>query len=90
LFLANSLKSRVVDNLLNVVYGEKDLEKNPPKIPKYAIDMHTKEGPKGQVGIQAFFDEGSKLDREAIVDLYKDRAEAIQSEKEKRVRQKMD
>lgn len=83
LFLAGSLKSRLVDNLLNVVYGEKELEKNNPKIPTEYIDMHTRDGAKGQVGIERFFDKGTKLDREAIVDPYKDRARAVLIEKEK-------
>ena len=84
LFLSGSLKSRIVDNLLTVVYGERDLEKKCPEIPKEYKDMHTKDGVKGQVGIENFFDESAKLDLEVIVDPYKAEAKEISLEKEKK------
>jgi replication-associated recombination protein RarA len=83
LFLANSLKSRLVDNLLTVVYGKKDLENNNPVIPEYAIDKHTRNGIKGEAGIEKFYNDGDKLDREAIVDPYKYKAREILLMKEK-------
>jgi replication-associated recombination protein RarA len=80
-FLSNSLKSRLVDNLLIVVYGERDFENWNPPIPDYALDKHTlsgkQQGKTGQEGIEYFFEEGTKLNREVIVDPYKEEAQAI-------------
>lgn len=83
LFLASSLKSRLVDNLLTVVYGEKDLENYNPPIPEYAFDKHTKAGPKGEAGIEKFCEEGTKLDMEVIADDYKEEAKQILLKREK-------
>lgn len=80
-FLSSSLKSRLVDNLLNVVYGERDFENWNPPIPEYALDKHTlkgtQKGKSGQKGIEYFFDVGAKLNREAIEDPYKETAKQI-------------
>jgi len=69
-FLANSLKCRVIDNLLTAVYGERDFENWNPSIPDYALDKHTikgkQKGMTGEKGIEYFFDEGTKLNREAL------------------------
>jgi replication-associated recombination protein RarA len=66
LFLARSPKSRIVDNLLNVVYNdEKRLE-----IPDYALDMHTYRGRKMGRGLEHFFAEGAKLANQALEDPY--------------------
>jgi len=70
LYLARAPKSRIVDNLLAVVYnGEKKLE-----IPDYALDMHTFRGKKMGRGLEHFFDEGSKLDKQAFEDPYEKQA----------------
>jgi replication-associated recombination protein RarA len=87
LFLSSSLKSRVIDNLLAVVYGERDLENWNPPIPDYAIDKHTLKGKRkgaiGEKGIEVFFEEGTKLYHEAIEDPYRDKAKDILIKKER-------
>jgi replication-associated recombination protein RarA len=79
LYLARSPKSRVVDNLLNVVYNdERKLE-----IPDYALDMHTYGGRKMGRGIEHFFAEGAMLAKQAMKDPYEKIAEEIMLDKEK-------
>lgn len=86
-FLSNSLKSRVIDNLLAVVYHEKDFENWNPPIPDYALDKHTLKGKQngltGERGIDEFTIEGTKLDHEAIEDPYKEHINTILKAKEK-------
>ena len=66
LHLARAPKSRIVDNLLNVVYNtEEKLE-----IPDYALDMHTHRGRKMGRGLEHFFAEGAKLANQALEDPY--------------------
>ena len=70
LFLARSPKSRIVDNLLNVVQNaEERLE-----MPDYAIDKHTYRGRKMGRGWDHFFDEGAKLANQALEDPFEKRA----------------
>jgi replication-associated recombination protein RarA len=79
LYLARSPKSRIVDNLLNVVYNdERKLE-----IPDYALDMHTYRGRRMGRGIEHFFAEGAKLANQAMEDPYEHRAFEILKKKEK-------
>ena len=77
-FLSSSLKSRIVDNLLNVVYEERDHENWNPPIPEYALDKHTlkwkQTGKSKQEGIEHFFEVGAKLNRPAIGDPYTEEA----------------
>ena len=78
LYLARSPKSRIVDNLLAVVYNdEKKLE-----IPDYAFDMHTYRGRKMGRGLDHFFAEGAKLEKQAFEDPYEKKAfEALKKKK---------
>ena len=78
LYLARSPKSRVVDNLLAVVYNdETHLE-----IPDYALDMHTYSGKKMGRGLEHFFAEGAKLENITIEDPYEKKAfEALKKKK---------
>lgn len=77
LFLARSPKSRVVDDLLNVVYGEIQHEDKKLEIPDYALDKHTLRGKKMGRGFEHFFSEGAKLSNEAFEDPYIERAKEI-------------
>jgi replication-associated recombination protein RarA len=74
LFLARSRKSRIVDDLLNVVYGEIQLEDKKLPIPDYALDMHTLRGKKMGRGLEYFFSEGTKLNNEPFKNPYIEKA----------------
>jgi replication-associated recombination protein RarA len=78
LYLARSPKSRIVDNLLVVVYNdERKLE-----IPDYALDMHTYRGRKMGRGLEHFFAEGAKLENQTLEDPYEKKAfEALKKKK---------
>ena len=78
LYLARSPKSRIVDNLLSVVYNDETrLE-----IPDYALDKHTVRGKKMGRGLEHFFAEGAKLDNEEFEDPYEKQAvEALKKKK---------
>ena len=65
LLLASCTKSRMVDDLVNVVYTEIQHEDKRPEIPDYALDMHTARGRAKGRGIDYFFSEGSKLVNES-------------------------
>jgi replication-associated recombination protein RarA len=75
--LARSRKSRIVDDLLNVVYGEIQHEGRKPAIPDYAFDIHTREGRNMGRGFEHFFSEGAKLNNEAFKNPYTERAKEI-------------
>jgi replication-associated recombination protein RarA len=77
LFLARSRKSRIVDDLLNVVYGEIQHEDKKLPIPDYALDMHTPRGKKMGRGFECFFSEGNRLSNEAFENPYTERAKEI-------------
>lgn len=77
LFLARSLKSRIVDDLLNVVYGEIQVEDKKLPIPDYALDMHTLRGKKMGRGLEHFFSEGTKLSKEPYENPYTEKAKEI-------------
>lgn len=77
LFLARSHKSRIVDDLLNVVYGEIQHESKKLSIPDYALDMHTLRGKKMGRGLEYFFSEGNKLKKEPFENPYTERAKEI-------------
>ena len=79
LYLARSPKSRIVDNLLTVVYNaEERLE-----IPDYALDKHTYRGRKMGRGLEHFFAEGAKLEKQALEDPYEERAETLMKKQKK-------
>jgi replication-associated recombination protein RarA len=77
LFLARSRKSRIVDDLLNVVYGEIQHEDKKLAIPDYALDMHTLAGKKIGRGLEHFCSEGTKLSNEPLENPYKEKAKEI-------------
>ena len=78
LYLARSPKSRIVDNLLAVVYNDEErLE-----IPDYALDMHTYKGRKMGRGYEHFFAEGAKLGNQELEDPYE--MEAFEALKRKK------
>jgi replication-associated recombination protein RarA len=77
LFLARSPKSRIVDDLLNVVYGEIQHEDKKLPIPDYALDMHTLRGKKMGRGFDYFFSEGIKLSNEPFQNPYTEKAKEI-------------
>lgn len=67
--LCRSPKSRITDDLLNVVL----LEQRANPIPDYALDMHTARGKEKGRGWTHFFDEGSKVENEPFPNPYKER-----------------
>ena len=77
LFLARSPKSRIVDDLLNVVYGEIQHEDKKLPIPDYALDMHTSRGKRKGRSYDHFFSEGNKLGNEVFENLYTKEAKEI-------------
>ena len=77
LFLVRSSKSRIVDDLLNVVYGEIQHEDKKLPIPDYALDMHTLRGKKMGRGLEHFFSEGTKLNNEPFNNPYTEKAKEI-------------
>ncbi len=74
--LCFSQKSRVTDDLLNVVTAEREQGKYPP-IPEFALDMHTARGKAMGKGIDDFFSEGNKLENEAFNNPYTEKAKAL-------------
>ena len=79
LYLARSPKSRMVDNLLAVVYNDE----NKLEIPDYALDMHTYRGRKMGRGLDHFFAEGAKLEKQAFEDPYEEEAFEVLKKKKK-------
>lgn len=77
LFLARSPKSRIVDDLLNVVYGEIQHENKKLPIPDYALDVHTHRGRKLGRSYEHFFGEGCKLKNEPFENPYTAKAKEI-------------
>jgi replication-associated recombination protein RarA len=74
--LCFSQKSRVTDDLLNVVTAEREHGKYPP-IPEFALDMHTARGKALGKGIEDFFSEGNKLENEAFNNRYTEKAKEL-------------
>jgi len=85
LALCKSSKSRIANNLVILVYGERKSMKTKPPIPDYALDMHTVGGAKKgrrkgtKKGMEHFLKEGAKLRNETqkFEDKYKKKAEEI-------------
>lgn len=84
LFLVNAVvclcfsqKSRITDDLLNVVYTERDAETKLLPIPEFALDKHTARGKAFGKGIDDFFTEGNKLENEAFVNRYTERSKEL-------------
>jgi len=77
LFLTRSRKSRIVDDLLNVVYGQIQHEDKKLPIPNYALDRHTLRGKKMGRGLEHFFSEGTQLSNEPFNNPYIEKAKEI-------------
>ncbi len=75
--LCFSQKSRISDDLLNVVYTEREKEGKTLPIPEYALDKHTARGKALGKGIEDFFSEGNKLENEAFSNRYTERAKEL-------------
>lgn len=75
--LCFSQKSRITDDLLNVVYTEREMENKFLPIPEYALDKHTARGKAMGKGIEDFFGEGNKLENEAFNNTYTERAKEL-------------
>jgi replication-associated recombination protein RarA len=80
--LCRSQKSRITDDLQNVVYAERDQGKLPP-IPDFALDMHTARGKAMGKTVDDFFSEGNKLENEAYFNPYTERAKDLLKNKGK-------
>jgi replication-associated recombination protein RarA len=74
--LCRSPKTRITDDLQNVVYTER-VEGKRLEIPDFALDMHTKEGKAKGRGIEEFFSEGNKLANEAFPNPYTEMAKEL-------------
>jgi replication-associated recombination protein RarA len=75
--LARSSKSRIVDDLLNIVYGQIQHEDKKLPVPDYALDMHTSRGKRKGRSYDHFFSEGNKLGNEVFENLYTKEAKEI-------------
>lgn len=75
--LCFSQKSRITDDLLNVVYTEREKECKFLSIPDFALDKHTARGKALGKGIDDFFSEGNKLENEAFINRYTERAKEL-------------
>ncbi len=74
--LCRSQKSRITDDLLNIVFIERDAGKFLP-IPDFALDKHTARGKAMGKGIDDFFTEGNKLENEAFPNPYTEKAKEL-------------
>ncbi len=77
--LCRSQKSRITDDLLNIVYAERDHGKFLP-IPDFALDMHTARGKAMGKGIDDFFSEGNKLENEVLKNPYTEKAKELKNQ----------
>jgi replication-associated recombination protein RarA len=82
--LCFSQKSRITDDLLNVVYTERENQATLPPIPEFALDRHTARGKAMGKGIDDFFSEGNKLENEAFINPYTERAKELLKKYEKK------
>ena len=56
---------------------EREAEGNFPVIPEFALDKHTARGKALGKGIDDFFNEGNKLENEAFLNRYTERAKEL-------------
>jgi replication-associated recombination protein RarA len=75
--LCFSQKSRISDDLLNVVFTEREAEGKFLPIPEYALDKHTARGKALGKGFDDFFSEGNKLENEAFFNRYTERSKEL-------------
>jgi replication-associated recombination protein RarA len=80
--LCRSSKSRITDDLLTLVYRERDEGKKLP-IPDFALDKHTKRGASMGRGFDHFFSEGNKLENEAFTNPYTEKVKAMLTKDDK-------
>jgi replication-associated recombination protein RarA len=74
--LCRSQKSRITDDLMTVVYAERE-QGMFLSIPDFALDMHTRQGKKLGRGVEQFFSEGNKVENEAMPNPYTQRAKEL-------------
>jgi replication-associated recombination protein RarA len=82
--LSRSKKTRITDDLLNIVYTERDRDNKFLPIPEFALDMHTARGKAMGKGIDDFFTEGNKLENEAYPNPYTEKAKELLKNNDKR------
>ncbi len=75
--LCRSQKSRITDDLLNIVYTERERDGKFLPVPDFALDMHTARGEAMGKGIDDFFTEGNKLESEALPNPYTQKAKEL-------------
>jgi replication-associated recombination protein RarA len=85
--LCRSQKSRITDDLLNVVYTERERDGKFLPIPDYALDKHTARGKAMGKGIEDFFSEGNKITNEAFPNPYTEKARELLKNQDKQKQQ---
>ncbi len=75
--LCRSQKSRITDDLLTVVYTERERDGKFLPIPDFALDKHTARGKAMGKGIDDFFNEGNKVNNEAFPNPYTEKAKQL-------------
>jgi replication-associated recombination protein RarA len=80
--LCRSQKSRITDDLLTVVYCEREMEHKLPPIPDFALDKHTARGKTMGKNIDDFFSEGNKIENEAFPNPYTAKAKMLLKKQE--------
>jgi replication-associated recombination protein RarA len=75
--LCRSQKSRITDDLLNIVYTEREREGKFMFIPDFALDKHTARGKAMGKGIEDFFNEGNKVANEAFPNPYTEKLKQL-------------
>jgi replication-associated recombination protein RarA len=75
--LCRSQKSRMTNDLLNIVYTERERDGKFLPIPEFALDKHTARGKAMGKGIDDFFTEGNKLANEAFPNPYTEKAKEL-------------
>ncbi len=75
--LCRSQKSRITDDLQNIVYTERERDGKFLPIPDFALDKHTARGKAMGKGIDDFFTEGNKVNNEAFPNPYTEKAKEL-------------
>lgn len=75
--LCRSQKSRITDDLLNIVYTERERDGKFLPIPDFALDKHTARGKAMGKGVDDFFSEGNKIANEAFFNPYTEKAKEL-------------
>ncbi len=75
--LCRSQKSRITDDLQNIVYTERERDGKFLPIPDFALDKHTARGKAMGKGIDDFFTEGNKVNTEAFTNPYTEKAKEL-------------